>query len=238
MSDTDITYDRHIGNHLRILREDMSLSARDVAEELNVQVDYIIGIEELDTDSLPSIGYVLGYVRAYAGLVGLDGSEAVSRYKHDSSIPQNLGLRNQPHFVPQRHIRIPKGVFAATTVMSCFAVLAFWYGSNTGAESSALVELPVETAIPTATDQTITSDDNFLTLKAVAPSWIEIKDEDGQVILSRILVPGDIWQTERTKFVSLSARDAGALEIYIGSDSYGLIGKKGEPVFDQILSGQ
>ncbi len=225
-----------IGEKLKRHRIARSLSVNDVCEELNIQPAFVTAIEELNQDALPPIGYVLGYVRAYAELMGLNGQDSVNQYKVDSAIPENLGMRDRPHFVSRRNFKLPRGFFAATTVMSCAAVLAFWYGSNTEVQSatftpSGQVPISVETVQANETAQ-----DQLLTLKAVAPSWVEIKNADGEVLISRIFVPGDSWQTDRSELILLSARDAGALEVLIGTQSQGKIGDKGSPIYDYILS--
>ena len=225
-----------IGDILRRNRLERSWSHADVSEELHIQTDFVKAIEDLNSDALPSIGYVLGYVRAYAELVGLNGPEAVAQYKIDSAVPENLGMRDRPHFVPTRDFRLPRGFFAATTVMSCAAVLAFWYGSNTAVQSANFTAAGTDVAVVDTAVEAVPVSDSLLTLKAVAPSWVEIKDAEGRVLISRIFVPGDSWQTDLTDTVLLSARDAGAFEIVIGSTSHGKIGAKGEPVFDHVLT--
>ena len=71
----------HIGIRLRDARKAMGLTQGDVAEALRIKPAYIDAIERLDTAALPSVGYVLGYVRSYAKRVGMNGDEAVAAYK-------------------------------------------------------------------------------------------------------------------------------------------------------------
>ena len=224
-----------IGETLRRIRLQKKLSYADIAEELHIQADFIKAIEEFDQESLPSIGYVLGYVRSYAQFLGIDGSDAVARYKTDSAVPKDLGMRDQPHFVAKRNFRLPKGFFAATTMLSCAAVLAFWYGSHTDVQSASFT--PASAQQPEFNPQVESEQPaaNLITLKAVAPSWVEIKDGEGQVLISRIFVPGDSWQTDGKDRLTLSARDGGALEILQGNQSLGVVGNKGEPVFEYLL---
>ena len=226
-----------IGETLQRTRLQKSLSYADIAEELHIQATFIKAIEELDQDALPSIGYVLGYVRTYAQYLGLDGTDAVARYKTDSAVPKDLGMRDQPHFVAKRNFRLPKGFFAATTILSCAAVLAIWYGSNTDVQSATFTPVSAEQPQFDLAAQSTAIDENILTLKALAPSWVEIKDGDGQVLISRIFVPGDSWQTDGSDRLTLSARDAGALELSRGETIIGKLGDTGQPVFDFVLAG-
>ena len=217
----------NIGEDLRCAREGKNLSIDDVAQSLNLQASYITAIEALDRDNLPSIGYALGYVRAYANLVGLDGTDAVNRFKADSEVPENLGMRDRPHFVPQRKIKLPRGFVPALSVLGCAAMLAFWYGTHTNVQaapgSSIALSDPALPAPTIATPLPV----NVLTVKAIAPSWVQVKDAQGQVVISRILTIGDSYQTETEARMTLSARDGGALELYAGDERLGLLGEKG-----------
>lgn len=222
----------HIGQRLRLAREAKTMSPNCVAKELKIQPGYINAIEALDRESLPSIGYALGYVRAYAGLIGLSPQQAVEDFKIDSEVPENLGMRDRPHFVPTRQWRLPKGFFAATTVLSCCAVLAFWYASKTEAHSSALAAVTTLTPSVQNIQEAAIVDPDRMLIKAVAPSWVEIKDKDGKVLISRIFVAGESWETHRDTAITLSARDSGALTLYMGEEMLGNLGPKGEAITD------
>ncbi len=222
----------HIGNRLREAREAKGMDIDQVSRQLKIQSKFITAIEALDTEALPSIGYVLGYVRAYAGLVGLDGQSAVQAYKADSEVPENLGMRDQPHFVPTTKLRLPRGFFAATTVLACSAVLAFWYSSNSTAKATAFTGFEHTANAKQDIVTTPQVHPDLMVIKATAPSWVEIKDKDGKVIISRILVAGESWEAHQDAGVSITARDAGALELYIGEDLMGRLGAKGMPMND------
>lgn len=222
----------HIGEKLRVAREARGETHAQISEILKVQSSFLDAIERLDSEALPSIGYVLGYVRAYAGYLGLNGQDAVNAYKVDSQIPKNLGRRNIPHFVPKREIRAPRGFFAATTVLSCAAVLAFWYGSQTDAQSAALSSPSGFSTADTQSPEPSEIDPDLMTIKAIAPSWVQIKDKDGQVVISRILIAGETYKTDVDAGIFLSARDSGALELYIGAERMGSLGRKGIPMKD------
>jgi len=217
----------HIGERLRLARKDMIMSPACVARELKIQSNYVEAIEALDRDALPPIGYVLGYVRAYAGLVGLDPIQSVEDFKTDSQVPENLGMRDRPHFVPKRQLRLPKGFFAATTVLACFGLVGIWYASKTDTHASALTTVTTLTTPAGLQAEPAAIDPERMLIKAVAPSWVEIKDKNQKTIISRILVVGESWEAHQDAGVTLSARDAGALELYIGEDLLGQLGPKG-----------
>ena len=77
----------HIGIELRNARTKLNLSFSDVSEDIKIQAKYLESIECLDLHELPSIAYVLGYVRSYAKFLGIDGNYAVNRFKSESKNP-------------------------------------------------------------------------------------------------------------------------------------------------------
>ena len=201
-----------------------------VARELKIQPNYIEAIERLDRSALPPIGYVLGYVRAYAGLVGLDPKQAVEDFKLDSEVPENLGMRDQPHFVPKRQVRLPKGFFAATGVIACASVLGFFYYSKVDAYSANMAAPSLLTSTSLESSEPVIIDPERMLIKAIAPTLVEIKDKTGKNIIRRVFISGESWTAHQDVGVTLTARDAGAIEIYLGEDLLGTLGPKGMPV--------
>lgn len=138
-----------------------------------------------------------------------------------------------PHFVPTRKIRLPRGFIAATTVLSTAAMLVVWYGTQTELQAAVI---PAPNLSTTEEPQISLTDPNMLTVRALAPSWIQIKDKSGRVIISRIFVTGETWQTPRGSGVSLSARDGGAVGLFLGDTDMGALGNKGVAISDVQLT--
>lgn len=227
-----IEENRHIGQDLRLVRVEAGLTHSEISETLKIQSSFLDAIERLDLQALPSVGYVLGYVRAYANHLGMDPAEAVARYKVDSEVPANLGMRNTPHFVPKREIRLPRGFFAASSIVMAAALVAFWYGFQIDAQSASTPEQNNLNNPDTGLQEPLPVDPDLMTFKAVAPTWFQIRDREGESLISRILVTGESWETDMDDNVTLSARDSGALELYLGGELMGRLGHKGIPMKD------
>ncbi|PHR61600.1 MAG: hypothetical protein COA43_02390 [Robiginitomaculum sp.] len=228
----------HIGAMLRAAREEQGLSFPDISEQLKIPTHYLAAIESLDKDALPSLGYVLGFIRAYALHLGLDAKDAVARYKIEIECPKNLGLRNRPHYVPKNKLRLPRGSFAAGMVLSCMIVVVSWYGWKTDANSAQITTPILEQDKSWTLDsiEPIQGDEDLIALKAVGPSWVHVVDKDGIVLISRIMVPGEMFETKRDLAPVLSLRDAGAIELYFGGKRLGAVGQKGESAKDIPLA--
>lgn len=218
----------HIGAALRAMRMEKKLELTDIASTLHIKSEYLDGIERLDDSVLPSLGYVLGYVRTYALHLGMDAKDAVARYKVEIECPHNMGMRDRPHYVPKRQIRVPKGSFAAGMVLSCMLVVVTWYGWKADANSAPVTQEAAQ-ARNWGFDvlEPTKGNPDLISLKAIGPSFVQVKDKDGVVLISRIMVPGEIFETSRKNNPTLSLRDAGAIELYIGGERVGLIGQKG-----------
>jgi cytoskeleton protein RodZ len=81
---------RSIGRHsagdlLRHQRESRGLDLGAVAAVLRIKPRYLAALEAGRPDWLPGPTYAIGFVRAYAEHLGLDGSEVLRRFKQESA---------------------------------------------------------------------------------------------------------------------------------------------------------
>ncbi|NNC38508.1 MAG: helix-turn-helix domain-containing protein [Acidimicrobiales bacterium] len=228
----------HIGAELKAARQNAGLSYDDINNALHIQPQYLSAIENLKVDDLPSLGYVLGFIRTYANHLGLDPKDAVERYKTDIKCPVNLGLRDRPHYVPKRKIRLPRGTFAASAVLSCALVAVSWYGSQTTAQSAQFSEQPtlatenfgLEPVGPTQ------GNPNTVSLVATHMSFIQVRNKNGKELISRIMLPNELFESEKKDVPIATIRDAGAFDLYIGGVRVGPLGPRGESVKNLDLS--
>ncbi len=220
----------HIGAELGAKRMAAGLSLKEMAAQIRIQYAYLDAIERLDKEALPTLGYALGYVRTYARFVGMDEKAAMERFKKDIEAPRYLSAQAEPHHVPKRSIHLPRGSVAIGAVLSCAFVVVSWYGMKSDAVSA--VPATVSEHKPEnwgfAPAEPTKNNKDMISLKAVGPSWVEVRDADGAVLISRIMVPGEIFETERKNAPLLSLRDAGAIELYLGGERIGPIGQRGE----------
>jgi cytoskeletal protein RodZ len=75
-----------IGSALRALREQKRLSLEQLADMTRVRRAYLADIEAMRLERLPSRPFTIGYIRAYAEALGLDGEAAVERFKSEEPI--------------------------------------------------------------------------------------------------------------------------------------------------------
>jgi len=76
-----------LGEGLRIAREHSGRSLAELSSLTRVPTRYLTALEQNDFSTLPNRVFSIGYVRAYAGSLGLDEQLAVERFKRESPDP-------------------------------------------------------------------------------------------------------------------------------------------------------
>jgi cytoskeleton protein RodZ len=96
---------RAVGELLRARREQLGLDLDEIGGALRIRPSYLAALEQGRTEELPGPAYAMGFVRAYADHLGLDGDRVLARYKADTAeihakpdltLPVPLGERSLP----------------------------------------------------------------------------------------------------------------------------------------------
>jgi cytoskeleton protein RodZ len=111
-----------IGAVLRAAREFRGLSLEQVADTTRIRRAYIAAIEDMRLEELPSRPFTIGYVRAYALLLGLNPDEAVARFKTDG--PEEDDALRAP--VGVRHEGDPRLGVAILGGIAIVGVIVLW----------------------------------------------------------------------------------------------------------------
>jgi cytoskeletal protein RodZ len=111
-----------IGAALRAARTFRGLTTQDVADATRIRLSYIDALEDLRMEELPSRPFTIGYVRAYAQLLGLDGEAAVLRFKSD--VPDDGGELRAP--VGVRHERDPRLALVLIVGLLMVGAILLW----------------------------------------------------------------------------------------------------------------
>ncbi|MGH7000614.1 MAG: RodZ domain-containing protein [Stellaceae bacterium] len=115
---------------LRETRENFGGDVERIANALRIRAQYLVAIEEGRYDRLPAPVYALGFVRAYAIQLGLDGDEAVRRFKQEAS---GFEISRELVFpVPLGERGIPRTRILAAAVLLLLAAYGAWYYLSSG----------------------------------------------------------------------------------------------------------
>lgn len=163
--DQRITRDNEhgVGALLRATRQRCGEDLRNVARVLRIRLFYLEAIEAGRYADLPGPAYAVGFVRAYADHLGLDGAEVVRRFKSETATAISKPRLAFP--VPVTESSIPTG--AIVFVGALIAVVAYgaWYLGTAKDNFLASVVAP----LPDRLVETIKGRDG-----AVAPSDVAV----------------------------------------------------------------
>lgn len=104
--DSDAPLDT-VGQELRAARLRRGDDLATVSRSLKIRKDHLEAVEEDRLENLPGRTYAIGFVRSYAGYLGLDAVEMVERYKqeiagrHDDHMPTVAPVPDEPRRLPQ-----------------------------------------------------------------------------------------------------------------------------------------
>src|SRR5438445_9298107 len=98
--DQEETPEAPIGERLRLAREAKGLSLDDVARQTRIPIRHLEHIEREEWDALPAITYSVGFVRSYAGAVGLDGPALGAELREQLGGARIAGVTSTAYYEP------------------------------------------------------------------------------------------------------------------------------------------
>ena len=106
-----------LGLALQAARLERGLTLEALAAITRVRRAYLEAIEDMRLDALPSRPFTIGYIRAYAETLGLDGDRAVERFKTEEPVFDEP-LRAPVGMLDDRDPRVAAALFAALVIVS------------------------------------------------------------------------------------------------------------------------
>lgn len=117
-----------VGDLLRAQRERLGWSVPDVAANLKIRRVMIEAIERGRFRDLPGLAYALGFVRAYAELLGLDSGEIVKRFRAEATGIEEHRELNFPQ--PLGESRLPGGFAISAAMLAAVVAYGVWYATS------------------------------------------------------------------------------------------------------------
>lgn len=114
-----------VGTLLCATRMRLGKDLQQVAEILHIRYTYLVAIEDGRYEDLPGQAYAIGFVRAYADHLGLDGDEVVRRFKEESAGVTRKALFEFP--LPTPDSGLPSGALILLAMLIGMAVYVGWY---------------------------------------------------------------------------------------------------------------
>jgi cytoskeleton protein RodZ len=135
---------RSAGDELRQRREAVGLDLADVAAALRIKPAYLMALEAACLEELPGAVYAIGFMRAYADYLGLDGGEMLRRFKRQSTL---LAAKPDLAFpIPLGERRMPGGGMLLVALILAICAYGGWFYLSTGdgPRPERVAEVPLE----------------------------------------------------------------------------------------------
>lgn len=241
-----------LGEVLRTARKAKGKDYEDITKKICVKSVYLDALETGKFYAFPNITYGIGFLRLYATYLGLDPKEMIEKFKYEAQ----LSSEGPVHAVmPAIEASVPskKIVMISLSVM-ILGLLGFCVKDVLVKKEAPLTtpELQVitnknvpeiETLVNESMEVNIELEKQkfrkkpvvygnkervHVSLKAVSEVWLEILNEEGKIIFSKILTDGDVYNlpAESGKY-SLNTGNAGAVQVLIDQEEPRMLGEVG-----------
>jgi cytoskeleton protein RodZ len=197
-----------IGARLRAARERRGLTVLQAAEKLHLDARVLEGLEVGNFEPLGAAVYVRGHLRRYAELIGESPAELLDLYVHATpAVRPDLTRIPRGERAPQSSRLLLAALLGVVAL--ALAGLMWWLLNLPHAKPQALAPLaataaaqppaPLEAAteaVPAttalATPAPSAAGGATLTLKFTAPSWVQVADAHGKVLLDGMQAQGGV----------------------------------------------
>ena len=252
-----------VGQILLIARNSKNLSIIDISIELKISKSIIIDLENDNIKNNPDIIFNIGHLRSYSNFLELDTDTIVQKFKDQVSFNSKEEKKNITPIVENNFFKIEK-FFAASLILIIFTSFYFLFvDQNDNEIKFALIpDIPeslepiVEKAntfdnLSQSSDinksdlinnssaiASIEFDENVTTvatLKMLNPTWLQLRDEENNIVLSKLMDKDEEFSYELKLNYNITAGNAGNILVLIDGDVRGKIGKYGDIIDSFVL---
>ncbi|MGB9153613.1 MAG: RodZ domain-containing protein [Alphaproteobacteria bacterium] len=128
-----------------------------IADYLRIKPAFLIALENSQYDEFPADAYVIGFLRTYANFLGVDGKDAVDRYRYEMAGRRKKPVLSMP--TPVSGGRTPSAVIMVGATIAVLLIYAVWYSISSANRTEVNVQPPLPTVAQSATT-TSSSDSN------------------------------------------------------------------------------
>jgi len=200
-----------IGADLRKARIARNRSLEDISRSTKISSSVLRSIEEDAFDRLPGGVFTRGYLRAYAGEVGLNPDEIVQRYRAGFDPPAPAPESNPPKApvtaalarlsqpddeAVQSRTRFMELIVIAGIAIACFAMLRQAAPSRQADSPSTTVEAPAiapqtaDAPVATSGHTAPAPSELKVDIHPSGPCWVEVT-ADGERVVAKLMDAGD-----------------------------------------------
>ncbi len=230
-----------VGEVLRNERENKGLSIKEIEAATSIRCLYINAIEEDNYTIVPGEVYLKGFIRNYANYLGLDARQMIELYRQSQTdVPaENETIAvDRPKKVPEKPAisKQPNRLLIMSLLVVFIAGTAWWLFSSpktakepqTDQQAQQTPAIPKQTPTPSSTPPAQTKP-VVLTAKYTERCWTSVT-ADGKQIYEGIPQAGETMTWEAQNTITITAGNAGGIDIVSNGQALGKLGEKGDVV--------
>lgn len=244
-----------VGEILKAARLERGLTLEQVSESLRINKRHLSHLEENEASLVCDV-YTLGFLKMYAQYLELSTQDVIEKFKNQAVHHPKSSQLIFPAPLPGRGIPsfriLALSLFALVTIIIGWK----WVGNYSSPpypslepvvykdEAAAKTKIE-EPATPPAAQQTFSSPPIETTpvetthsnpestpqqvhLQITEEAWIEVKDEEGNLILNRIFHPGESFEFKNSENLILKTGNLKGTRLSSGEKVFPIVGKSGE----------
>jgi len=241
-----------IGSRLKAARERQSISLDEIAAKTRVPIRHLEHIENGEWDSLPAPTYSVGFARAYANAVGLNGSEIGAELR--ALLGRPASTANPSHYEPTDPGRVPpRSLAIAAAVIALLLAVAYLVWRSGAVDDTAVdenqiagIEAPAATAAATPAGGPAPGPARVanpaaargpVVLTATADVWLRVYEGNGgPKLFENTLKAGERYVVPATaKAPQILTGRPNALQVAVGSTIIPALGAAEKTIADVSL---
>ena len=252
-----------VGKILLITRKSKNLSISDISTELKISKNIIIDLENDNIKNDPDIIFNIGHLRSYLNFLELDTDTIIKQFKDQVSFNIKEEKKNITPIVENNFFKIEK-FFAASIIMVVFTSFYFLFVNQNDNEINFALIPDIPESLEPIVEKANTYDDlsqssdtkksdlinnssaiasiefnenvsTVATLKMLNPTWLQLRDEENNIVLSKLMDKDEEFSYELKLNYNITAGNAGNILVLINGDVRGKIGKYGDILDSFIL---
>jgi cytoskeleton protein RodZ len=235
------------GAELRREREMRNISVREIADTTKISTRFLDAIESGDYESLPAPVFTRGFIREYAGYLGLDAEELVDRYmaiidreeRRQEDEEAEMRERVSGSFAGLPSGGAVKWVIAGLAAVVAVLLVVWLVGRGEGDAmprevSEAAQPAPVLTT-PAEPEPAATAEQVQLRLTATAESWINVRVDDAEPMDFTLARGQSRDLTAEREIELLTVGNAGGVAVTLNGVELETLGREGQVVRNRVF---
>ncbi len=244
-------------------RNSKNLSINDIAIELKISKSILIDLENDNIKNNPDIVFNIGHLRSYSNFLELDTESIIQKFKDEVSFNIKEEKKNITPIVENNFFKIEK-FFAASIILVIFTSFYFLFVDQNDNEINFALIPDIPESLEPIVEKANTFDNlsqssdikkshlknNFsaiasvefdekvttvATLKMLNPTWLQLRDEENNIVLSKLMDKDEEFSYELKLNYNITAGNAGNILVLIDDEVRGKIGKYGDIIDSFVL---